>query len=171
MNQSTTQILAARVRGLAKELLAIANQLEAQALHLSVNLPRDLFSDLPEETWETTNTADLTAEKQTDKELYTQQRETPKTRTYTRNGKRMTEALLVNTTERIGKANGYCARNDIERTLVRITGRNREDVREAVNRVAEAMQLTCVKSRSYRYYPRSLRDKIINASCEILERV
>jgi hypothetical protein len=81
----------------------------------------------------------------------------------------MTECLLVDTAERLGKAQGFCARNDIERSIARTTGRSREDVREAVNRIAERMQITCVKSRSYRYYPRSLRAKIINEAVELLK--
>lgn len=95
----------------------------------------------------------------------------PVRRHYQRNAKRMTEALMVDTPTKVGKKQGYCNRNDIERTLVRITGRSREDVREAVNRIAERMQITCVKSRSYRYYPRSLRAKIINDACMELERI
>lgn len=93
----------------------------------------------------------------------------PKRRTYQRNGRRMTEALIVDTHARIGKAQGYCSRCDIERSLVRLTGRTREDVRDAVNRIAERMQITCVKSNSYRYYPRSLRDKIIDMAMSALE--
>lgn len=95
--------------------------------------------------------------------------EQPKRRTYQRNGRRMTEALMVDTHARIGKAQGYCSRCDIERSLVRLTGRTREDVRDAVNRIAERMQITCVKSNSYRYYPRSLRDKIIDMAMSALE--
>lgn len=95
----------------------------------------------------------------------------PARRRYQRTAKRMTEALMVDTYTKVGKKQGYCNRGDIERTLVRITGRSREDVREAVNRIAERMQITCVKSRSYRYYPRSLRSKIINDACQELERI
>lgn len=95
----------------------------------------------------------------------------PARRHYQRNGKRMADALMVPTYQKVGKKQGYCNRGDIERSLVRITGRSREDVREAVNRIAERMQITCVKSRSYRYYPRSLRAKIINDACQELERI
>lgn len=95
----------------------------------------------------------------------------PARRHYQRNGKRMADALMVPTYQKVGKKQGYCNRGDIERSLVRITGRSREDVREAVNRIAERMQITCVKSRSYRYYPRSLRAKIINDATQELERI
>jgi hypothetical protein len=168
-NQSNIQIIAARVRGLAKELLAIASQIEAQAPHLAVNLPRDLFSDLYAAAAERPEMGESTAVRQTVEEVPAQEVEAPKTRHYARNPKRMTECLLVDTAERLGKAQGFCARNDIERSIARTTGRSREDVREAVNRIAERMQITCVKSRSYRYYPRSLRAKIINEAVELLK--
>ena len=92
-------------------------------------------------------------------------------RTYHRNGKRMEEVSVVETDKRGGKAEGFCNRNDIERSIARITGRNREDVREAVNRIAGRMLIVCVRSRSYRYYQRSQRDAIINAACLELERI
>lgn len=169
MNQTTMQMIAARVRGLAKELLAIASQIEAQAPHLAVSLPRDLFSDLYAAAAERPETGEISAVQQEVEQVPAREEETPKTRHYARNPKRMTECLLVDTPERLGKAQGFCARNDIERSIARTTGRSREDVREAVNRIAERMQITCVKSRSYRYYPRSLRAKIINEAVELLK--
>ena len=95
----------------------------------------------------------------------------PVRRNYHRNPKRMTEHLAITSAERVGKAQGFCARNDIERSVARLTGRTREDVREAVNRIASRMQITCVKSRSYRYYPRSQRKAIVDAAIEELERI
>jgi hypothetical protein len=181
MNGSTNSILASRVRGLGKELLAIAAQLDAQAPHLSVNLPRDLFSDLEDLdrggfVRETNDREGILVERghgdvveESTFRPYDEQAK-PK-RTYHRNGKRMEEVSIVETDKRVGKAEGFCNRNDIERTIVRITGRNREDVREAVNRVAGRMLLVCVRSRSYRYYQRSQRDAIINAACLELERI
>ena len=171
MNQTNIQIIAARVRGLAKELLAIASQIEAQAPHLAVSLPRDLFSDLYAAAAERPEMGESTAVRQTVEEVPAREEETPKTRHYARNPKRMTECLLVDTPERLGRAQGFCARNDIERSIARITGRSREDVRDAVNRIAQRMQITCVKSRSYRYYPKSLRNAIVDAACEELERI
>ena len=93
----------------------------------------------------------------------------PKTRTYSRVSIPMQDGMNVPLSKRVRKAQGFCARNDIERSIARTTGRSREDVREAVNRIAERMQITCVKSRSYRYYPRSLRAKIINEAVELLK--
>ena len=162
--ETTTRKFAERLRGIGKELFAIANELDAQAPHLSVNLPRDLFSDLDEPQ-------QMLFEGIKEKIEHVEESPEPERKHYHRNAKRMQEHIAISTSERIGKAQGFCARNDIERSIARLTGRTREDVREAVNRVAERMQLTCVKSNSYRYYPKSMRDAIINASCEELERV
>ena len=169
MNQTQLQILTARVRGLGKELLAIANQLDAQALHLSVQLPRDLFSDL-----------DMVGETQTDVvdtddkpvQIVEEPAEPEKQqRHYVRNGRRMQEHLAVVSSDKLGRKQGFCARNDIERSIARLTGRSREDVREAVNRIASRMQITCVKSRSYRYYPKSQRNAIVDAAIQELEYI
>lgn len=177
MNQTSIGRMAERVRGLGKELLAIANQLDAQAPHLAVNLPRDLFSDLEDlgrdevvrQAREAKESADLGAILKVSEQIQAEAK-APK-RTYHRNGKRMEEVSVVETDKRVGKAEGFCNRNDIERSIARITGRSREDVREAVNRVAGRMLLVCVRSRSYRYYQRSQRDAIINAACLELERI
>lgn len=173
MNESTIQRIASRVRGLGKELLAIANDLDAQAPHLSVQIP-DLFTQMGLTTDDTMAQVGTLADIHADPNanvLTALAGHSSRRRHYQRNAKRMTEALMVDTPTKVGKKQGYCNRNDIERTLVRITGRNREDVREAVNRIAERMQITCVKSRSYRYYPRSLRAKIINDATQELERI
>lgn len=140
---------------------------------------RDLFSDMGEpleakieratESWKGVDVDKFMADIRDPEEPETDIPAEPKRRTYQRNGRRMTEALMVDTHARIGKAQGYCSRCDIERSLVRLTGRTREDVRDAVNRIAERMQITCVKSNSYRYYPRSLRDKIIDMAMSDLE--
>ena len=180
MKAENLRIIAARLRQIASALQALAGQVEAEAPHLGVNLPRDLFSGLADlesgEFVRETNDRDGTLTERghdgrVEESVYTPYPEQPKRKTYKRNGKRMVEALLVDTHQRIGKAQGYCSRSDIERSLVRLTGRSREDVREAVNRIAERMQLTCVKSRSYRYYPRALRDRIVNESREELQRI
>lgn len=186
MNQSNLQIIAARVRGLGKELFAIANQLEAQAPHLGVNLPRDLFSDLEQQqpqlfegikdeplddkikrasaSWKGVD-VDKFMDDIRGREPETQRR------TYRKNPRPMQEHLAVTSAERVGKAQGFCARNDIERSVARLTGRSREDVRVAVNRVAARMRLTCVKSNSYRYYPRAQRREIVDAAIAELERI
>ena len=165
MNQSNLQIIAARVRGLGKELFAIANQLEAQAPHLGVNLPRDLFSDLEQPQPQLFEGIRAAGQAVPDPQ------EEPARRTYRKNPRPMQEHLAVSTQDRVGKAQGFCARNDIERSVARWTGRNREDVREAVNRVAARMRLTCVKSNSYRYYPRAQRREIVDAAIAELERI
>lgn len=181
MKAENLRIIAARLRQMGQALQELAGQVEAEAPHLGVKLPQpDLFSGLAdlesgEFVRETNDRYGILTERghdwRVEESVYTPYPEQPKRRTYQRNGKRMVEALLVDTHQRIGKAQGYCARSDIERSLVRLTGRSREDVREAVNRIAERMQLTCVKSRSYRYYPRALRDRIVNESREELQRI
>ena len=183
-NESTYRKIAARVQSVARKMLQLAQELieiadDINNSHLpemqqvlqvptidDVHTP-DLFSGL--EKINPTPLAESHADAAEAGDNALEHQEQPKRRTYQRNGKRMTEAMMVDTYTKMGKAQGYCARNDIERTLARITGRSREDVREAVNRTAQAMQITCVKSRSYRYYPRSLRAKIINLAVEELE--
>lgn len=185
-NESTYRKIAARVQSVARKMLQLAQELieiadDINNSHLpemqqvlqvptidDVHTP-DLFSGL--EKINPTPLAESHADAAEAGDNALEHQEQPKRRTYQRNGKRMVEALLVDTHQRIGKAQGYCARSDIERSLVRLTGRSREDVREAVNRIAERMQLTCVKSRSYRYYPRALRDRIVNESREELQRI
>jgi len=171
MNGMTRNQLTARVRSLGKELLAIANQLEAEEQHLSVNLPRDLFSDIEQEQKTELEGAVIKQDESEEQPMVMKLAEhpVPERRHYQRNSKRMQEHLAVSTAERVGKAQGFCSRSDIERSIARMSGRNREDVREAVNRVAGRMQLTCIKSRSYRYYPKSQRDAIINASIRELK--
>lgn len=164
--RDTTTIanIAARLRGIGRELFAIANEMEAQAPHHSVNLPRDLFSDLDEQQHQF-------FEGIKEKIESVKEDPEPQRRHYHRNGKRMEEHICVSTERRVGKAQGFCSRSDIERSIARITGRTREDVREAVNRVAGRMLITCVKSNSYRYYPKSQRDAIINESISELARI
>ena len=170
MNGNNIKILAERVRGIGRELLAIANQIEAEAPHLSVQLPQpDLFSGLFAE--ERPEMREISHELPAAEELPQPQEDAPKSRHYTRVGRAMTEHRAVASSEKLGRAQGFCNRTDIERTIVRLTGRNREDVREAVNRIAERMQITCVMSNSYRYYPKSQRNAIVNAAIDELERV
>lgn len=158
---STEQLrrIVARIRALGREAQAIANEIEAQSGHLHVNLPRDLFSDL--EGKQQTDTVDCNGRPVEMPE------ELPR-RSYRKNPCPMREHLEVSTSDKLGKAQGFCARNDIERSVARITGRSREDVRDAVNRVAELMQITCVKSNSYRYYPISRRRDIVDMAVDIL---
>lgn len=161
MNETTIQHIASRVRGLGRELLAIANELDAQAPHLSAQIP-DLFTQMGLTTDNTMEQVDALVDIRQDE---------PVRRHYQRNGKRMVEHLAVASSDKLGRKQGFCNRGDIERSLVRITGRSREDVREAVNRVAARMQITCIKSHSYRYYPCSLRPMIINEAARELQRI
>ena len=170
MNGNNIKILAERVRGIGRELLAIANQIEAEAPHLSVQLPQpDLFSGLFAE--ERPETREISHELPAAEELPQPQEDAPKSRHYTRVGRAMTEHRAVASSEKLGRAQGFCNRTDIERTIVRLTGRNREDVREAVNAVADALQLVCIKSGGYRYYNRDRRSEIVDKSIKMLERI
>ena len=182
MNKSNINILASRVRGLGRELLAIANQIEAEAPHLSVKLRQpDLFSGIFDGFGAKTveqNNARMLAENGQDnnelnaaEELPQPQEDAPKSRHYTRVGRTMKEHRSVASSEKLGRAQGFCNRTDIERTIVRLTGRNREDVREAVNAVADALQLVCIKSGGYRYYNRDRRSEIVDKSIKMLERI
>lgn len=157
MNQTNIQIIAARLRGLAKEAIAIAELLEAQAPSYPASDPvqrsgdGSIYVNLPDP-------------------------DTPKIVSVSKRPRRniatrMTEHLSVSTTDTVGKAEGFCIRNDIERRVADITGRSREDVREALNRVADDMRITCVVSKGYRYYPRGQRAEIIDRTCEMLERI
>lgn len=157
------------LRRIAAEIISLAARMETPEPVKAVPVP-DLFTQMGiavEDTLAQVGTLCDVHEDPTANVLGTP----PARRHYQRNGRRMTEALMVDTHTKVGKKQGYCNRGDIERSLVRITGRSREDVREAVNRIAERMQITCVKSRSYRYYPRSLRAKIINDATQELERI
>ena len=173
MNQSNLEILAARLRGLANDALAIAELLEAQAPShpasdsvqrsgdgsIYVTLPGpDLFSEI-----------ERAEEAERIREALPQIKGTPQRRERRNIATRMTEHLSVSTTDTVGKAEGFCIRNDIERRVADLTGRTREDVREALNRVADDMRITCVVSKGYRYYPRSLRAKIIDETVELLK--
>jgi hypothetical protein len=95
----------------------------------------------------------------------------PVQRKYTRNGRRMEEHAAVEAAQKIGRAQGFSSRTDIERSIVRVTGRTREEVRDAVNRVAHELHLVCIKSNGYRYYRREQRNEIINKACIYLEAV
>lgn len=182
MNQTNIQIIAARLRGLAKEAIAIAELLEAQAPSypasdpvqrsgdgsIYVTLPGpDLFSEL-DKIAEAENLQSMVVDcSDPDTPTIVSVSKRPRRSIATR----MTEHLSVSTTDTVGKAEGFCIRNDIERRVADITGRSREDVREALNRVADDMRITCVVSKGYRYYPRGQRAEIIDRTCEMLERL
>jgi hypothetical protein len=124
---------------------------------VKVNLPGpDLFSMLEE------------AERQAEEPQHEAE---PVQRKYTRNGRRMEEHAAVEAAQKIGRAQGFSSRTDIERSIVRVTGRTREDVRDAVNRVARELHLVCIKSNGYRYYRCEQRGEIINKACAYLEAV
>ena len=183
MKAENLRIIAARLRQMGQALQVLAGQVEAEAPHLGVNLPRDLFSDLEQpqpqlfEGIVPTSKEEPFAElRQAAKDLSDTYNDAvakhePARRTYRKNPRPMQEHLAVSTQDRVGKAQGFCARNDIERSVARLTGRSREDVRVAVNRVAARMRLTCVKSNSYRYYPRAQRREIVDAACKELETI
>ena len=97
--------------------------------------------------------------------------ETPAKRVYQRVGIRMNEALLVSVGDKPTKATGFCQRNDVERTLVRVTGRSREDVREAVNKAAAELRLTCFRWDGYRYYRIIDRKPLIDLAAEYLKGI
>ena len=82
-------------------------------------------------------------------------------RIYKRVGCKMRDEAIVSA-NKVGRAQGYCQRSDIERSLLRKNPeRSREEIREAVNAAVEELGLTCIVFNSYRYYRRSARGLII----------
>ena len=171
MKAENLRIIAARLRQMGQALQVLAGQVEAEAPHLGVNLPRDLFSDLEQPQPQLFEGIRKALDEAVEEVTIVGPGKAPAPRTYRKNPRPMQEHLAVSTQDRVGKAQGFCARNDIERSVARLTGRSREDVRVAVNRVAARMRLTCVKSNSYRYYPRAQRREIVDAACKELETI
>ena len=146
------------LRDIAKRLLDMADALEAEIIEANarelarrepvqrsgngsifVNLPGpDLFSEMERE-----------AEAQ---RIQAALPEIPQTRTYNRVAIPMQDGMNVNLSGRVRKADGFCQRSDIERTMVRNTGETREAVRDAINAAAAALRLTCFRCDGYRYY-------------------
>lgn len=88
----------------------------------------------------------------------------PRTRTWSKNPVRMRDEAVV-AANKVGRAQGYCQRSDIERSLRRMNpDSSREDVRSAVNDAVAELGLTCIIFNSYRYYRRSDRGRILEIS-------
>ena len=177
MKAENLRIIAARLRQIASALQALAGQVEAEAPHLGVNLPRDLFSDLNEpqtvlfEGITTTHKdADGTLRSETKSVMPTYnelptipaEQLLPKPRkTWKRVGCKMQDTAIV-AAEKVGRRSGWCQRSDIERSLHRRNPeRTREAIREAVNYAVRTEGLTCVKYNSYRFYRTADRGVII----------
>ena len=175
MNPNNLKIIAARLRQMGQALQALAGQVEAEAPHLGVNLPRDLFSDLDEpqpQLFEGIRKEPLEvrippATGTWNEQVYIR-REEPELdkapaprRTWKRVGCKMQDAAIV-AAEKVGRRSGWCQRSDIERSLHRRNPeRTREAIREAVNYAVRTEGLTCVKYNSYRFYRTADRGVII----------
>lgn len=98
------------------------------------------------------------------------QPEAPAKHVYKRVGCKMRDEAIV-AANKVGKAQGYCQRSDIERSLRRNNpDRSREEIREAVNAAVAELGLTCIVYNSYRYYRRSDRERIIENANKLLKR-
>ena len=82
-------------------------------------------------------------------------------RIYKRVGCKMRDEAIV-AANKVGRAQGYCQRSDIERSLRRTNPeRSREEIREAVNAAVAELGLTCIVYNSYRYYRKVDRGRVI----------
>ena len=87
--------------------------------------------------------------------------EAPAKRIYKRVGCKMRDEAIV-AANKVGRAQGYCQRSDIERSLRRTNPeRSREEIREAVNDAVAELGLTCIVYNSYRYYRKADRGRVI----------
>ena len=87
--------------------------------------------------------------------------EAPAKRVYKRVGCKMRDEAIV-AANKVGRAQGYCQRSDIERSLRRANPeRSREEIREAVNDAVAELGLTCIVYNSYRYYRKADRGRVI----------
>lgn len=85
----------------------------------------------------------------------------PVRRIYKRVGCKMRDEAIV-AANKVGRAQGYCQRSDIERSLRRTNPeRSREEIREAVNDAVSELGLTCIVYNSYRYYRKADRGRVI----------
>jgi len=85
----------------------------------------------------------------------------PQKRVYNRVGCKMRDEAIV-AASKVGRAQGYCQRSDIERSLRRNEpNRTREEIREAVNAAVAELGLTCIVFNSYRFYRKADRKRII----------
>lgn len=88
----------------------------------------------------------------------------PAKRVYQRVGCKMRDEAIVSA-NKVGRAQGYCQRSDIERSLLRRNPeRSREEIREAVNAAVAELGLTCIVFNSYRFYRRADRKRILETA-------
>ena len=169
MKAENLRIIAARLRETANALQVLANQVEAEAPHLGVNLPRDLFSDLDEP--QPVLFAGITSVKADPDEIRKVLDEAVEEativgpgkprKTWKRVGCRMQDTAIV-AAEKVGRRSGWCQRSDIERSLQRRNSEyTREAIREAVNYAVREGGYMCVKYNSYRFYRTADRGVII----------
>jgi hypothetical protein len=170
MKAENLRIIAARLRQMGQALQALAGQVEAEAPHLGVNLPRDLFSELEEVTTPKSvrvisciNPDPDEIRKALDEAVEDAKIVGPgkPRKTWKRVGCKMQDTAIV-AAEKVGRRSGWCQRSDIERSLHRRNPeRTREAIREAVNYAVRTEGLTCVKYNSYRFYRTADRGVII----------
>ncbi|MBO7511259.1 MAG: hypothetical protein J6T35_08755 [Bacteroidales bacterium] len=165
MRAENLRIIAARLREMGQALQVLAGQVEAEAPHLGVNLPRDLFSDLDEpqpQLFEGIRKAlDEAVE---DAKIVGPGKAPAPRKTWKRVGCRMQDTAIV-AAEKVGRRSGWCQRSDIERSLQRRNSEyTREAIREAVNYAVREGGYMCVKYNSYRFYRTADRGLIIAAA-------
>ena len=86
----------------------------------------------------------------------------PTKRVYQRVGCKMQDNCIPSAMK-VGKAQGFCQRSDIERSIRRDNAQySREAIREAVNDAVREIAAVCITFNSYRYYLRSDRAEIID---------
>lgn len=85
-------------------------------------------------------------------------------------GLKMQENGMVRLSQRIGKKEGFCRRESIEKTISRTTGATAEQVREAVNEAVQQMRLTCFFWSKYRFYRTIDRQHLIAAASDRLSK-
>lgn len=159
MKAENLRIIAARLRQIASALQVLAGQVEAEAPHLGVNLPRDLFSDLDEPQPQLFEGIRKALDEAVEDAKIVGPGKPRKT--WKRVGCKMQDTAIV-AAEKVGRRSGWCQRSDIERSLHRRNPeRTREAIREAVNYAVRTEGLTCVKYNSYRFYRTADRGVII----------
>lgn len=159
MKAENLRIIAARLRQMGQALQVLAGQVEAEAPHLGVNLPRDLFSDLDEPQPQLFEGIHKALDEAVEDAKIVGPGKPRKT--WKRVGCKMQDTAIV-AAEKVGRRSGWCQRSDIERSLHRRNpDRTREAIREAVNYAVRTEGLTCVKYNSYRFYRTADRGIII----------
>lgn len=150
---------AQELRDIAARLNRWADELEGIKTDggtLRVTLPQpDLFSQMGIADDDTLAEVDALVE------AARPQPESPARRVYQRVACKMKDEAIV-AANKVGKAQGYCQRSDIERSLRRTNPeRSREEIREAVNAAVAELGLTCIVYNSYRYYRKADRGRVI----------